>query len=251
MNMVSRDKKILFSHSYYYQLDQKQWETGMPYPPLGTIQAAAYLRENGYQVSLFDVGLKQGPEEISHKLEESESDVLVIYDDGFNYLTKMCLTNMREAAFKMIKYAKAKNCKVIVSSSDSTDHYELYLAKGADVVLLGEGEETLLDVVNAYNNSKPVDDIKGITYLNGKQVINNGRRTVLRELDKLPIPAWDLIDVDAYKQIWGGKGNNFRLNIATTTFYTKGCSTLHSGRSTDNGTNVFAHSCSRKLLLLA
>ncbi len=217
--MESKDKKILFSHSYYYQLDQKQWETGMPYPPLGTIQAAAYLRENSYQVSLFDVGLKEGPEEIKDILKESDSNVLVIYDDGFNYLTKMCLTNMREAAFKMISYAKAKNCKVIVSSSDSTDHFELYHSKGADVVLLGEGEETLLDVVNAYSNNKPVDDIKGITYLRDKQVVNNGRRSVLRELDKLPIPAWDLVNVDAYKQIWRSKGNSFRLNIATT----RGC----------------------------
>jgi hypothetical protein len=61
----------------------------------------------------------------------------VIYDDGFNYLTKMCLTNMREAAFRMCKIAKEKGCIVIVSSSDSTDRYEEYLNEGADFILLG------------------------------------------------------------------------------------------------------------------
>jgi len=46
--------KILFSHSYFLRLDPKQWKLGQPYPPLGTLYAAALMRENGYQVSLFD-----------------------------------------------------------------------------------------------------------------------------------------------------------------------------------------------------
>ena len=50
---------------------------------------------------------------------------------------------MREAAFKMIKLGKQKGCTVIVSSSDSTDHYEKYLEEGADFILLGEAEQTL------------------------------------------------------------------------------------------------------------
>ena len=137
--------EVLFSHSYYYKMDPKQLETGMPYPPLGTIYAASFLRENGHSVTLFDVGLKTSPKVIIPLLEEKKPKFLVLYDDGFNYLTKMCLTNMREAAFDMIKYAKQEGCKVIVSSSDSTDHLEKYLEKGADVVLLGEGEITLLE----------------------------------------------------------------------------------------------------------
>ena len=41
-------------------------------------------------------------------IERNSPEFLIIYDDGFNYLTKMCLTNMREAAFKMIKLGKMK-----------------------------------------------------------------------------------------------------------------------------------------------
>jgi len=117
-------KKILFSHSYYYQLDAKQWKTGMPYPPLATITAASFMREKGYNVQLFDVGLRQSPKSIKPILEEGGFDFLVIYDDGFNYLTKMCLTVMREACFEMIDLAKTSHCKIIISSSDSTDHYQ-------------------------------------------------------------------------------------------------------------------------------
>ena len=47
-------RKILFSHSYFLKLDPKQWKLGQPYPPLGTLYAAAVMREQGYNVSLFD-----------------------------------------------------------------------------------------------------------------------------------------------------------------------------------------------------
>ena len=120
---------ILFSHSYYYPLDKKQWENKTPYPPLGTIYAASLMRENNFSISLFDTNLRNNPFDIEKEIQEKKPSFLVIYDDGFNYLTKMCLTNMREAAFEMITIGKKYNCTVIVNSSDSTDHYKKYLGK--------------------------------------------------------------------------------------------------------------------------
>ena len=99
---------ILFTHSYYYRFDPKQWKVQKPYPPLGTCFAAAFMREQGYAVSLFDVAFAHGPEEILPIMEREQPRYLVIYDDGFNYLTKMCLTNMRNAAWKMAKMAKER-----------------------------------------------------------------------------------------------------------------------------------------------
>src|SRR5260221_6816668 len=100
--------KILFSHSYFMRFDPKQWATGQPYPPIGTLYAAALMRERGYDVSFFDTMFAYGPEEIIPPLEKNNPGYFVIYDDGLNYLTKMCLTNMREAAFEMIKFANKK-----------------------------------------------------------------------------------------------------------------------------------------------
>ena len=199
-------------------MDSKQWETGMPYPPLGTIYAASFLRENNYKVDLFDVGLKDGPHQITSVIEQNNPKYLVLYDDGFNYLTKMCLTNMREAAFEMIKIGKSQGCKIIVSSSDSTDHFAQYIEKGADVVLLGEGEISLLEVIKALDANEPLDEIKGIVFSSTSGIKNNGRREVMRDLDVLPQPAWDLINVDSYKTAWTSK-IPFSLNIATT----RGC----------------------------
>ena len=95
--------RVLLSHSYFLRFDPKQWRLSKPYPPLGTLYAAATLREAGYDVELFDVMFAQGPDDIVPTLESFQPDVLVLYDDGFNYLTKMCLTNMREAAFRMAR----------------------------------------------------------------------------------------------------------------------------------------------------
>ena len=99
-------KKILITHSYFLRFDPKQWATGKPYAPLGTLYAASYLKQHGYEVSFFDTMFAREPEEIIPVIEKVRPDIFVIYDDGFNYLTKMCLTNMREAAFKMIHLPK-------------------------------------------------------------------------------------------------------------------------------------------------
>jgi radical SAM superfamily enzyme YgiQ (UPF0313 family) len=158
-------KKILFSHSYFLRFDPKQWETGLPYAPLGTLYAASLMRQEGYDVTLHDVMFAKGAEDIIPAIENYNPDILVLYDDGFNYLTKMCLTNMREAAFKMSKMAKERGCTVIISSSDSTDHYEKYIEEGADFILLGEAEITLLELINALQeNKKDISIIPGIAF---------------------------------------------------------------------------------------
>jgi anaerobic magnesium-protoporphyrin IX monomethyl ester cyclase len=209
---------ILFSHSYYYKLDPKQWKNKTPFPPLGTLYAASLMRKNDYSVALFDTNLLESPVAIQSVLEEKKPKYLVIYDDGFNYLTKMCLTNMREACFEMIALGKKQNCTVIVCSSDATDHYEEYLKKGSDFVIQGEGEITLLELINSLEKEITVGHIPGIVYQN-KTVHVNPKRAVLQNLDELPMPAWDLVDMDSYRAVWQKSNQSFTLNLATT----RGC----------------------------
>lgn len=212
--------KILFSHSYFLRFDPKQWATGQPYAPIGTLYAAALMRKLGHEVCFLDTMFAYGPEEVIPSLQQHNPDYFVLYDDGFNYLTKMCLTNMREAAFEMIKFAKQKNCTVIVSSSDATDHFEEYLGEGADFVLIGEAEHTLADLIQAIDDGKKdYLDIPGIAFLKQNAVIKTAKRTLLKELDELDFPAWDLINVEDYRKIWLKSKGYFSLNIATT----RGC----------------------------
>lgn len=211
--------KILFSHSYYYKLDPKQWKNKNPFPPLGTLYAASLLRKNGFEVDLFDTNLLDSPKPIQAILHRQKPEYLVIYDDGFNYLTKMCLTNMREACFEMIKYGKNHNCTVIVCSSDSTDHYAEYIEKGADFILQGEGEITLLELLDNLDNGKNIDDLQGIVFTKNDTIQVNKKREVQQALDEFSMPAWDLVDIESYRKIWRQSGQEFTLNIATT----RGC----------------------------
>ena len=211
---------ILFTHSYFYKFDKKQWENKQYYPPLGTITAAAYVREKGFDVSLFDTNLANGPQDIIPTIKDFKPDVLVIYDDGFNYLTKMCLTAMRDAAYELVKIGKEHNCKIIVSSSDSTDHFEEYLDKGADFILLGEGEESLVEILQVLDSGIPeIKSIKGIVFKENDKIINTGRRDVIDNLDNIPMAAWDLVDMKRYKRNWLEHHGYFSMNIATT----RGC----------------------------
>tara|TARA_B100000508_G_scaffold124136_1_gene107276 strand:- start:20569 stop:22026 length:1458 start_codon:yes stop_codon:yes gene_type:complete len=211
--------KVLFANSYFYPLDSKQWNKKQPYPPLGTLTAAAFARENDHTVSFVDTNLIDDPSSIEPRLQQSKPDVLVIYDDGFNYLTKMCLTVMREAAFQMIAIAKKHDIPVAISSSDSTDQGQLYLENGADYIFLGEAEETLIELLDALDKESSVESIKGLIYKKEEQTINTTRRSVLKDLDSLPMAAWDLVDFDAYREIWMEGNGYFSLNLATT----RGC----------------------------
>jgi anaerobic magnesium-protoporphyrin IX monomethyl ester cyclase len=216
-----KDKsRILFSHSYFLRFDPKQWKTGQPYPPLGTLYAAALMRENNFEVALFDAMFAADAAEVISSIEKHKPVYFVLYDDGFNYLTKMCLTNMREAAFRMMKLAKERGCIVIVSSSDSTDRYEEYLNEGADYVLLGEAEITLKELVESLDkNEEDQAQIQGIAFKKDGVTTTTLRRNVLKFLDGLPFPAWDIIDIQPYKKMWMNSSGYFSLNMATT----RGC----------------------------
>jgi anaerobic magnesium-protoporphyrin IX monomethyl ester cyclase len=195
----------------------------MPYPPLGTLYAASYVRARGYDVSLFDAMLADSEEGWAKALNEYQPDYAVIFEDNFNYLSKMCLLRMREAAFTMIKMANSRGCKVILCGADASDHYSEYLDQGADYVLLGEGEETLGELLEQLSAGQETElgSIRGLAYHDrGLQtVVRTPRRPDLTDLDSLPFPAWDLVDVPKYKKFWTERHGYYSMNMVTT----RGC----------------------------
>ncbi|MBK7438856.1 MAG: radical SAM protein [Saprospiraceae bacterium] len=194
---------LLFSPSFFYRFDQKQWKDQKPYPPYGTIYAASLMQQEGFSVNLFDTHLKESTSEIEPVLKSLRPRYLIIYDDGFNYLTKMCLTAMRAAAFELINYGKSGECRIIVCNSDAADHYDLYLSQGADFVILGEGELTLLELLKSLEaNEKSQAHVAGLAFRLDEVSICTLPRPVLKDLDALPDPAWDLIDMPAYQSLW-------------------------------------------------
>ena len=227
--------QILLGQSYYLRFDPKLWEAMQPYPPLGTLYAASWLRQHGYDVALFDAMLAESEEDWDIALEKHRPEYAIIYEDNFNYLSKMCLLRMREAAFKMIGMAKSRGCTVILCGADATDHYADYLAKGADYCLLGEGEETLIELLSQLSGKREtsLESISGLAWSRPQLIdigrssmvdgpsstVRNPRRPDITNLDKLPFPAWDLVDVEKYRSIWMKRHGYFSMNMVTT----RGC----------------------------
>ena len=89
---------VLLTHSYHLPYDRKQLRKMEPYPPLGTLYAAGLLRQQGISVAVFDCMLQPPEEGLREALRVHRPRIVAIYEDDFNFLTKMCLTRMRELA---------------------------------------------------------------------------------------------------------------------------------------------------------
>jgi anaerobic magnesium-protoporphyrin IX monomethyl ester cyclase len=215
---------VLFSHGHLLSFDRKQHAIGKPYPPLATITAAATLRARGQTVALFDPMLDDDVGGFAAALRRTRPTLVVIYDDVFNWFTKMCLGRMREAALAMTRQARAAGARVVVSGHDAADAPEIYLAAGADYVIVGEGELTLGELVARLDASPAgtppaVDDIPGLVFRQRGMLRKTGARPLLKDLDLLPLPAWDLVDVERYRRFWKQRHGYFSLNVVTT----RGC----------------------------
>ena len=212
---------VLLTHAYSLRLDPKQEAARTPYPALGTLIAASVLRASGMRISFFDHLFAKNELEFGRRLAVERPEIVAIYEDDFNYLTKMCLTEMRQSAFRMTAAAKRYGATVVVHGSDASDRSEEYLQHGAHVVVLGEGEETLRELCADIlrNGRRAWPDIKGLAFLDGGKLVRTGPRTVRKDLDGLPFAAWDLVDVPRYRDVWMRRHGFFSLNMVTT----RGC----------------------------
>jgi anaerobic magnesium-protoporphyrin IX monomethyl ester cyclase len=225
---------VLFGQAYFLRFDPKLWEARQPYAPLGALYAAACVRERGYRVRLFDAMLASSENEWAAALDANRPRFAVIYEDNFNYLSKMCLLRMRQAALTMIDLARARGITTIVAGADATDHPATYLERGADVVVIGEGEVTLVELLDRLTGrteatlptqpTRPTWDllreVPGLWMRDADgRYARTAPRATIRNLDSLPLPAWDLVDVDRYQSIWRSRHGYVSMNLVTT----RGC----------------------------
>jgi anaerobic magnesium-protoporphyrin IX monomethyl ester cyclase len=212
---------ILLTNSYFLKHDVKKQKSMNLYAPLGTLYAAAYLKQKGYETALFDTMLADSEEDLKQSLHKHKPSVFVVYDDVFNYLTKMCLSRMREAAFRMSQIAKEFGCRVIISGSDAADHLGQYFQHNADFAVCGEGEVTLGELTDHIFKKTPANlkEINGLAYFENGGVKKTPARSVMKDLDQLPYPLWELVDFDEYRKLWKKYHGYFSMNLVTT----RGC----------------------------
>jgi anaerobic magnesium-protoporphyrin IX monomethyl ester cyclase len=217
---------ILVCHSYFLRFDPKQVERSKPYPPLATLQCAALLRRAGHRVSLFDAMLADDLGEYERSLRSVQPQVVLLYEDNFNFLSKMCLAKMRSAACQMIAAAHCAGARVIAAGSDVSDAPEPYLRAGADIALKGEGLPALLELLRRLDltpgapSQALAEGVAGTATLAGAGVASINGAKLLPEVELTERAAWDLVDMDRYRDAWLSAHGYFSLNLAAS----RGCS---------------------------
>jgi anaerobic magnesium-protoporphyrin IX monomethyl ester cyclase len=242
---------VLLAHAYFLKNDPKQWQKMRPYPPLATLYAAAHVRQAGVSVALFDAMLAEGEHEFALALAQYQPRIVALYDDNFNFLSKMCLARVREAAATMSRMARDYGAVVLAAGSDASDHPEAYFAHGVQAVLVGEPDHTLREVVAVLLEREgegtgeqgdkgtrrqrivvlSASDASGLVALSSTPGLAlpdpaapNGihytaRRPVERHPDVFPMPAWDLVDTERYRAAWTQAHGYWSLNMVST----RGC----------------------------
>jgi anaerobic magnesium-protoporphyrin IX monomethyl ester cyclase len=217
---------ILVCHSYFLRLDQKQIVRAKPYPPLATLQVVSLLREAGHRVSFFDAMLAEGIDEYDRLLGADVPQLVLFYEDNYNFLSKMCLATMRRAACDMIGSARRAGARVVAAGPDVSDAPGPYLRAGADLALIGEGLSTLLALLPRLEAQLDADGealvrgLSGVASLSAGKVVKASGAKGLALAHDAGLAAWDLVDMDRYRAVWMKAHGYFSLNMAAS----RGCS---------------------------
>jgi len=201
---------LLLTHGYFLWEDEKEQQIMRPYPPLGLLYVSAYLKRLGFDVDVFDTTL-QSRDALLQRLD-LDRGVLGVYT---NLMTRASVLAIASAA-------KARGWIVVLGGPESANYPEEYLSTGADVIVIGEGEETMAELLPALEANGPhrLEGIAGTVFRDESGTIrHNPPRAQIPSLDTLPWPDRLSVDIPAYVDIW--RRHHGRGSVTMTT--ARGC----------------------------
>ena len=164
------------------------------FPPLGLAYMAAVLEQNDFEVKIFDCPVC----EIDHEKLKAELDSFQPTIVGIGSMTPTI-----ESALKSARIAKevCPDAKVLMGGPHATfaDKQILTDEKAVDIIVRGEGEETILELAKQSPELQKVSDVKGITFRKDNQIIQAPGRPFIQNLDALPRPAYKYLPVEKYR----------------------------------------------------
>ncbi len=217
--------KVLLTHAYFICNDPVEQTIMKPYPPLGLLYVSSYLKSKGFEVKVLDstfMTIESWKEEVLNY----QPDVLCAYA---NLITKPL--NLQLMAFAK---SQLPQLVTIAGGPDVTYNAENYLKHGFDYLVIGEGEQTSAELCSAIQFKTPVDDIAGIAYLKNDELVKTSARTKIKDMDTLPLPDREAIDLNKYLDTWQLYHGVRMLNVSTQRgcpYTCKWCSTAVYGQS--------------------
>jgi radical SAM superfamily enzyme YgiQ (UPF0313 family) len=202
---------ILLTHGFFLSEDALERRVMRPYPPLGVLYLSGYLKQHAIEVAVFDSTFRT-PAEFDRYLTEEHPPIVGIY---CNLMTKLNV-------LRMIRSCKQRGSMVVLGGPEPASYLDEYLMHGADVIVVGEGETTLLEVVQTlrHHGLKNLTGIKGIAYRDeaGGLVVAPARLPI-PDLDLLPFPDRETISIESYQAAWRARHGHTSVSLITA----RGC----------------------------
>ncbi|ELR71215.1 Radical SAM domain protein [Fulvivirga imtechensis AK7] len=203
--------KVLLTHGYFLKEDEKEQAIQRPYPPLGILYVSAYLEQHGISTAVFDSTFSEKALLKKHLLD-IKPKYLAIY---VNLMTKVNVLSI-------IDFVKTSDhlydTTIILGGPEVTYNTRGFLDHGADFLVIGEGEETMLELITALENdaTDTIPEINGLAYkdLNGKHC-QTGERTKIKDINQLPMPNRKAIDLFKYLNLWKKVHGSNAISVST------------------------------------
>lgn len=201
---------MLLCHSYFLEEDEKEQAVMKPYPPLGLLYLSAYLKREGIPVEVFDTTFSRRAELLARL--DREPSVIGIYSNLM----------MRSTVLWIIDEARRRGWTVVVGGPESANYPNEYLSHGADVIVIGEGEVTTAELVQAIDahGVHRLHHVDGIVFRDEDGVyVRTAEREKVKDIDSLPWPDREAIDIARYVDVWRTHHGMGSVNLITA----RGC----------------------------
>ena len=167
-----------------------------PYVPLGILYISAYLKQHGFDTTVYDSTFRSFEEQKKALIAE-KPDVIAIY---CNLMTKLNVLPL----VKFIRQSnELKSSKIILGGPEPPFHAAEFLNYGADIIVEGEGEETMLELCRELSNPESdLSKVNGIYFKHNGTVIKNPPCEKIKYIDVLPYPDRKAVDLGLYLNAW-------------------------------------------------
>jgi radical SAM superfamily enzyme YgiQ (UPF0313 family) len=201
--------KLLLTHGYFLQDDPKEREIMKPYPPLGVLYLSSHLRSKGFAVDIYDSTFG------------SKAELFGILDDGPAGTLGVYGTLMtRATVLEIVARARQAGWRVVLGGPEPANYADEYLSAGADVIVAGEGELAVENLLRAEMNPAHFASISGIVFrAEDGTVVKTQPATLIADLDAQPWPDRERIDLTRYLDAWRGRHGKGSVSLITA----RGC----------------------------
>lgn len=185
---------LLLTHGYFLYEDPHELQVMKPYPPLGLLYVASHLKARGFDVEVFDTTFSSW-DAFTAYLELARPSLVGIYT---NLMT-------RQNVLRMMRLCRNVGARVILGGPEPPHHAREYLERGADVIVIGEGELTLEELIPrlARDDAAALHDVAGIAFRDADgKVVRTPPRPQIADLSAQPWPDREAIDLERYLETW-------------------------------------------------